>query len=161
MPGGLEVERKWLISALPEAELARASSSEEIDQGYLTIGQQGGETRVRSRAGQFVLTVKSGTGMVRSETSVEISREQFDALWPATEGQRVEKVRHLIALPERPELLIELDVYTGSLAGLIVAEVEFENEAEATGFQAPSWFGAEVTHDARYKNHSLALQGRL
>jgi len=63
-------------------------------------------------------------------------------------------VRHLI--PTGAGLTIELDIYSGDLAGLIVAEVEFASEDEADAFEPPNWFGPEVTDDARYKNQNLA-----
>lgn len=156
MPG-IEVERKWLIPGAPPPE-ALDAPAERIDQGYLTIGAGGAETRLRRRAGEFILTVKSGTGLVRNELSVQLSAEQFEALWPATLGARVEKTRHLIPGPDGTE--IELDVFDGDLTGLIVAEVEFPDAERATSFVAPDWFGADVTDDARFKNHQLAVHGR-
>jgi adenylate cyclase len=48
----------------------------------------------------------------------------------------------------------EVDEFLGANAGLIVAELELDDEAEA--FARPSWLGAEVTHDARYFNSYLA-----
>jgi len=38
-------------------------------------------------------------------------------------------------------------------AGLVVAEIELDAEAEA--FELPDWVGAEVTDDLRYLNSSL------
>jgi adenylate cyclase len=154
----LEVERKWLVPAVPPAELDRAG--EAIDQGYLTIGEGGTETRIRRRAGEYVLTVKSGTGLARREQSVTLDGGQFEALWPVTAGQRVEKTRYLIPVPGAPKLTIELDVYSGDLTGLVVAEIEFESAPAATAFDPPDWFGLEVTDDRRYKNQALATSGR-
>ena len=53
---------------------------------------------------------------------------------------------------------LELDVYEGSLAGLVVAEVEFETTEESQRFSPPDWFGKEVTEDKYYKNSHLALK---
>jgi adenylate cyclase len=47
-----------------------------------------------------------------------------------------------------------VDEFLGANAGLIVAEIELDDEAEA--FVRPSWLGAEVTHDGRYFNSYLA-----
>lgn len=152
---GVEIERKWLVADAPAQALA--APSEPIEQGYLVIGEGGAEARVRRRGDRCFLTVKSGTGLVRAEREIELSEDQFAALWPATEGARLVKRRHAVR-GEGGEL-IELDVYEGVLAGLIVAEVEFADEAAADSFAAPSWFGAEVTGDPAYKNQSLALRG--
>ena len=152
----MEIERKFLVDA-PPADLERHPSS-AIEQGYLAIEPGGVEVRVRRRDGKAVLTAKAGTGRTRAEEEVAIDAEAFERLWPLTEGRRIEKVRHLI--PADGGLTIELDVYRGDLAGLVVAEVEFPDEATADGFAPPAWFGLDVTDDERYKNHRLAVDGR-
>ena len=55
------------------------------------------------------------------------------------------------------DLLIELDIYRGRHAGLVVAEVEFPDTASFRRFKAPWWFGREVTGEKRYSNVRLAL----
>jgi adenylate cyclase len=152
----MEIERKFLVDA-PPADLERHPAS-AIEQGYLAIEPGGIEVRVRRRDGTAVLTAKAGTGRTRAEEEVAIDAGAFARLWPLTEGRRVEKVRHLI--PAQDGLTIELDVYGGDLAGLVVAEVEFPDEAAADAFVAPAWMGADVTDDERYKNHRLAVDGR-
>ena len=54
---------------------------------------------------------------------------------------------------------MELDRYAGELEGLMVAEVEFESEDEADGFEPPDWLGDEVTGNERYSNQRLATDG--
>ena len=76
---------------------------------------------------------------------------------PFTAGRRLEKTRYVI--PGSGELTIELDVYSGGLSGLIVAEVEFASEDAADAFQPSEWFGSEVTDDGRFKNQQLACHG--
>jgi adenylate cyclase len=150
---GTEIERKWLLSeALPAEVLAH--EAELIEQGYLVIGSDGSEVRLRRKGGQPVLTVKSAGTISRSETEIDLAEAQYEALWPATEGRRVIKRRR------RLDNGIEVDVYEGALEGLAVAELEFESEAAAGDFAAPDWFGDEVTEDRAYKNQQLALRGR-
>ena len=48
----------------------------------------------------------------------------------------------------------EIDEFQGDNAGLVVAEIELA--AEDAPFERPAWLGAEVTHDPRYFNSSLA-----
>jgi CYTH domain-containing protein len=151
----MEIERKFLVERLPELDGARST---EIAQGYLAVGGDGSEVRVRRRDGAATLTVKRGGGLARGETEIELTPEQFGALWPLTAAARVEKVRHELALG--PGVVAELDVYAGALEGLVVVEVEFESEAAAGEFSPPDWFGAEVTDDDAYKNRRLAIDGR-
>jgi CYTH domain-containing protein len=152
---GSEIERKWLVDEAPEEALA--APSERIEQGYLTIGSDGGETRVRRRGERCFLTVKSGTGLERAEHEVQLSEEQFVALWPATDGARLVKRRHIIRAEDGHT--IEFDVYEDALSGLMVAEVEFDDPWRAPAFGVPYWFGREVTDDPAYKNQRLALAG--
>ena len=152
MPG-VEIERKWLVEQAPPEALA--APAELIEQGYLTIGADGAETRVRRRGERCTLTVKSGAGLVRSEHEVELTSEQFEALWPATSEARVVKRRHVLRAEGGAQ--IELDVYEGVLSGLLVAEVEFDDPWGAESFAAPYWFGREVTDDPAYKNQRLAV----
>ena len=102
----MEIERKFLMRELPlELEQWRSTLNE---QGYIAIGVDGTEVRVRRSDGAAVLTVKSGSGRSRLEEEIEIDAERFARLWPLTEGRRLEKTRHLIPAPDG--LMIQLDV---------------------------------------------------
>jgi adenylate cyclase len=148
----MEIERKFLVERLPDELGGRAR---RIDQGYVALDERSGaEVRLRRHGDELSLTVKGAGGLVRVEEAVPIDEATFESLWPLTEGRRVEKTRH--ELPGG----IEVDVYDGDLAGLVVAEIEFAGEHESAAFDPPDWFGKEVTEDQRYKNRSLAVDGR-
>jgi CYTH domain-containing protein len=53
-----------------------------------------------------------------------------------------------------------VDVFTGNLTGLTMAEVEFENTEDEEKFQVPSEAVTEVTTDARFSGGRLALTDR-
>jgi CYTH domain-containing protein/CHAD domain-containing protein len=150
-----EIERKFVVAEMP-ADLDRQPAT-EIRQGYLAIEPDATEARVRRRGSDAFLTVKRGTGQVRDEEEIPLDAGAFAALWPFTEARRIEKRRHLLAIDDGPT--IELDVYGGDLAGLAVAEIEFEDEDAAAAFAPPAWMGREVTDDARFKNQRLATDG--
>jgi CYTH domain-containing protein/CHAD domain-containing protein len=149
---GVEVERKFIVKEMPPD--LEGSPSERISQGYVAIGEGGLEVRLRRRGENTTLTIKEGLGRTRREVEITLSPEQLERLWPLTEGRRVEKVRHLI--PTDDGLTIELDSYLEELDGLATAEVEFDSEARAEAFEAPPWFGPEVTDDPPYRNARLA-----
>jgi adenylate cyclase len=148
----MEVERKFLVSERPELDDA---DSEEIDQGYLAVGEDG-EVRLRRKGERRLLTAKMGVGLSREEAEVELDREAFERLWPLTEGRRLHKRRHVLP---REGLEIEVDVYAGELEGLVIAEIEFDSEEEARAFEPPDWLGEDVTGDPRYLNETLAAEG--
>ncbi|MEE4273245.1 MAG: CYTH domain-containing protein [Thermoanaerobaculales bacterium] len=152
MSDTVEVERKFLVDEVPNDDMGAGA---EIIQGYLAVGD-GEEVRLRAKKGRCFLTVKRGSGLERAEVEVVIDREQFDPLWPATEGRRVEKTRYEVPVGS---LTAELDRYHGALDGLLTVEVEFPSVEEAASFDPPEWFGREVTDDARFKNQRLAVDG--
>jgi hypothetical protein len=42
----------------------------------------------------------------------------------------------------------------------MLAEVEFPSEQAADEFEPPAWLGRELTDDARFSSHRLALEGK-
>ncbi|MFL6590194.1 MAG: CYTH domain-containing protein [Chthoniobacterales bacterium] len=146
-----EIERKFLIRELP-ADLTSYPNN-EISQGYLVSLDDGLQVRLRQSGDKYSLTFKRGSGSVREEREVELSAEQFNALWPATEGKRLMKTRYEIPHGDRT---VEIDVYHGRHKGLMVAEVEFDDEEGAQNFQRPDWLGDDVSGDPRYSNQLLA-----
>lgn len=149
-----EIERKFLVRQRPDLTAAIRST---IRQGYITHPTDAVQMRLRHSNDNYVLTFKSGQGLVRTEREAAITQQQFDTFWPETTGRRLEKTRWRGALPDG--LTYELDVFEGALAGLVLVEVEFETEQAANTFQPPAWFGAEVTEDRRYKNQVMAVNG--
>jgi adenylate cyclase len=151
LPNSREIERKFLLKRLPE-ELKR-SRRYVIAQGYLATEPAGRQVRLRKKGKTASLTFKMGRGAAREEREIKLSPKQFAALWPATAGRRLRKLRYEI--PWR-NLLIEIDIYRGRHSGLVVAEVEFPNREMCRQFKPPSWFGREVTGEKRYSNVRLA-----
>jgi CYTH domain-containing protein len=149
---GQEIERKFLVN---EGVPAACGPGTSLRQGYVLAGSHG-EVRLRDAGGEYTLTVKTGAGLERGEWEVKLTREQFETLWPATLGRRLEKRRDRVPAGD---LTYEIDRYSGALDGLVVVEVEFESLADAAAFSAPGWFAREVTGDSAYSNASLALTG--
>jgi CYTH domain-containing protein len=152
----VEIERKFLLAAKP-ADLSRFPR-EEIDQGYLLWGDDGSEMRLRRSGARRRLTLKRGRGMVREEVEVDLTPEQFEALWPSTAAARVSKTRYHVACGE---YTAELDCYHGRHEGLCLIEVEFSTESEARAFRPPVWFGGEVTDDPHYRSRAIAASQEM
>ncbi len=148
----IEIERKFRVRDLPALEGLKAV---HVQQGYLTRTGDSVELRLRQADDRHFMTLKSDGGLERLEYEIAIDPAQFETLWPATKGRRVEKIRHVGRLPGGE--IFELDVFAGKLAPLILVEVEFASLEAARSFTAPDWFGTEVTDDALFKNKSLAM----
>ena len=151
-----EIERKFVLSEVPGADVL--GTGKELRQGY--IAEEGDVVvRVRITDEDATLTIKAGGGLTRTEVEVSISKEEAEALWPHTDGRRIQKTRHRVAGPELGDHVADIDVYAGALAGLYTAEVEFESEHAAAAFVPPDWFGREVTGEAEWTNSALARDG--
>jgi CYTH domain-containing protein/CHAD domain-containing protein len=149
-----EIERKFLIAAAP-AWLDECEGV-EIEQGYLAVTKEV-EVRLRRSGEETLLTVKGGQGDVREEIEMPLPSDRFRALWPLTKGRRLAKTRRLVPLGDG--LTAEVDVFGGDLAGLVVAEVEFDSRGQEQGFEPPGWAGKELTGNEDYSGQSLASSG--
>jgi adenylate cyclase len=147
----LEIERKFLVKRMPD-ELERFPH-DEIAQGYLATESGGVQVRLRKKGNVRSLTYKRTVKNGREEREIRLSAEQFEALWPATAGRRLAKVRYEMPWKEHT---IEIDVYRGRHDGLIVAEVEFADEKSCAAFKPPDWMDEDVTGKSRYSNVLLA-----
>jgi adenylate cyclase len=153
-----EIERKLLVDAdaLPALD---GWTSQRLEQGYIAI-TDGAEVRIRrADGGAARLTVKSAPGLSRVEEELALDGAAFERLWPLTEGRRLVKVRHTAPDPEVEGVVFELDVYEGSLSGLVTLEAEFASEDAARAWTPPEWAGREVTGEKAYANQSLAVHG--
>jgi CYTH domain-containing protein len=151
---GIEIERKFLVDHLPSNYDHLTGMT--IRQGYVISAEGGVELRIRQKQGRFIQTIKAGRGLSRTEIEIELSADQFQQLWPHTDGRRVSKTRYRVKVGEHTA---ELDQFDGNLAGLFLVEVEFVSVDDARQFKPPDWFGVDVTEDRRYKNKHLAVHG--
>jgi len=149
-----EIERKFFFN--PALWTGVSQRTTAIEQGYLP-GTGDWEIRLRRSEGNHRYTMKTGTGLNRGEWEVTISAKDFEALWPKTEGHRIEKLRDRFPWKQHT---VEVDRYGGTLQGLTVAEVEFVDAAASRVFRIPRAFGPELTYDPRFKNSSLS-EGRI
>ncbi|MBW4419213.1 MAG: CYTH domain-containing protein [Myxacorys californica WJT36-NPBG1] len=145
----MEIERKFLVSNDDWRTLATGTL---YRQGYIPTTDQR-TVRVRIAGQQGFLTIKGKTqGISRSEFEYEIPLEDAAQLLDTLcDPPLIEKHRYRIPLDG---LVWEVDEFLGENAGLIVAEVELADEAQAIAL--PSWIGQEVSSDLRYYNSNLA-----
>lgn len=153
---GIEIERKYLLSALPDR--LREVPGVWISQGWLP-GKSINERirRVRTPAGErHYRTIKIGTNLSRIEIEEQITRSLFRSLWPLTEGCRIRKRRYAV---EEGAFTWEIDDFADMK--LVMAEVELpseEVEVEPPEWLAP-WITEEVTGRREYQNLYLARHG--
>ncbi len=145
----VEIERKFLVTG----DAWRNDGGVLYRQGYLNRDKMR-TVRIRIAGDAAFLTIKGkSTGASRAEFEYPVPMDDAQALLALCDGPLIEKTRYIVLHAGHRW---EVDEFAGDNAGLVVAELELSAEDEA--FDAPTWLGAEVTHDARYFNSNLASQ---
>lgn len=150
-----EIRRIFVIASLPPMVERNTSHLQILDQ-YLA----GDRLRLRtvrdpaSRRRYHLLQQRQTVGDDRGMIKIaEILLDEGEAAAFAASGLReIRKNRYLI---ETGEQTIEIDVYLGSLAGLVTAVVRFEDSTTAEEFELP-FDGREVTHHPNFWDIELA-----
>ena len=145
----MEIERKYLLKTLPDL---KTYEFHKIEQAYLCTSPV---VRVRREDETYYMTYKGGGMMAREEYNLPLNQESYQHLKEKADGNVIGKTRYLIPL-EKEGLVAEVDVFDPPFAPLILAEVEFGTEEQANAFEAPEWFGEDVTFDGRYHNSYMS-----
>ena len=154
----MEIERKFLTD-LP-ADLDKWPST-EIEQAYLCDDPV---VRVRRDGENYYLTYKSQGLLAREEYNLPLTEAAYGHLVEKADFPPITKTRYRIPasqviLGSERALTIELDVFHGAFAPLVMAEVEFSSEEEAKAYVPAPWFGREVTEHPRFHNSVLSQNG--
>ncbi len=147
----IEIERKFLVKS--DVFKNRATSKEKIAQGFLNT-HPSRTVRVRINGNFGFLTVKGASneaGTSRFEWEREISAEEAKELLKICEEGLIEKTRFKIPVGTH---IFDVDEFHGANQGLIVAEIELQDENEP--FEKPDWLDKEVTGDIKYYNSQLS-----
>ena len=109
--------------------------------------------RIRKSHSAYLLTLKgSRKGAAAAEFEWGIEQKKAQSIIQRSTFPYVEKKRYLWRNTDGFEW--EIDEFEGNLAGLIIAEVELEEEE--TEVQIPTWTGMELTYLRGWSNASLA-----
>jgi len=146
----LEIERKFLVEGNFQKEV---SESKRITQGYLSSVPER-SVRVRIYGDKGFLTIKgiaNTSGTSRYEWEREIPISEAEELLLLCEAGVIDKIRHKVKVGTH---CFEIDEFKGKNEGLIIAEIELQNENET--FIKPLWLGKEVTGNTQYYNSQLS-----
>jgi len=145
----IEIERKFLLANNNWRE--QVSSSHRIRQGYMGEIDKA-SVRIRVQGKKANINIKSATlSMRRMEYEYEIPLDEaLEMLDQLCKQPQVDKTRYIV---EQGKFKWEIDEFYAENEGLLVAEIELEDENEV--FEKPQWLGEEVTEDPRYYNVNL------
>ncbi|MDB9741228.1 CYTH domain-containing protein [Akkermansiaceae bacterium] len=144
-----EIEHKFLVRS--DDWKATSTEGKIYRQAYMASNPTVRIRIVDETTGILTLKTKI-VGITREEFEYEVPLEDAQVMMASfTSGEIVEKRRHLCVVGGKTW---EIDVFSGSNEGLIVAELELQSEDEP--FELPEWVGECVTGDSRYSNSSLS-----
>jgi len=149
----IEIERKFLVTT--EAFKKDAFKKTRISQGFLNR-DKARTVRVRLKEELGYITVKgmsSNNGLSRFEWEKEIPKKEAKSLLKLCEPTIIDKIRYEVEVGNH---IFEVDEFFGDNEGLIIAEVELNDENEI--FDKPDWLGKEVTGNIKYYNSQLSKQ---
>lgn len=158
----MEIERKYLVTSDCYKELAVARY--HIRQGYISR-EKTGTVRVRITDDKAYLTIKGKPAaghFARYEWEKEIDMQEAEELMKLCQGTVIDKTRWIVPAEtvdnlqltvDNLQLIWEVDEFHGKHEGLVVAEIELNNEEQS--FEIPDFIGDEVTHDPRYYNANM------
>jgi adenylate cyclase len=143
-----EIERKFLVA---NDSWNDGSPGIRMAQGYLSMDPDR-NVRIRLAGENAWITIKGRTrGITRSEHEYPIPAGDARDLLAICLPSVIDKTRHRV---DFGGYVWEIDVFHGENEGLVLAEVELEEESANPPL--PPWVGQEVSHDARYFNANLA-----
>jgi CYTH domain-containing protein len=146
-----EIERKFLVRGDHWRDLV--SEKLTLRQAYVA-SMDDRSVRVRlTNDTVATLTMKIGRAMTRDEFEYEIPVADAEELLGNAIGLVIEKIRYKVPFKG---FVWEVDVFRGAHRGLVIAEVEMEDESDDP--ELPDWVGREVTGEYRYSNQALATQ---
>ena len=148
---GLEIERKFLVHKEKWESLTKPKK-DFYRQGYL-FSDSNKTIRVRQTNDKGYITIKGSViGLSRPEFEYEIPKADAEELLNQFSVSELIKVRYKILFKNK---IWEVDEFLGDNLGLIVAEIELEQENEQ--FEMPDWIANEVTGIKKYYNSILAI----
>lgn len=147
----MEIERKFLVNKESLPQNLEQYPHSQLEQAYVLTEPV---LRIRKKNDLYILTYKGQGLMSREEVEFPLTEDAYGKLLTKTDGNIISKTRYL--LPEKENLTIELDIFSGIFDGLHIAEVEFSNEESALSYNAPDWFGPDVTNENTFHNSTLS-----
>ncbi|HEV3471250.1 MAG TPA: hypothetical protein VG148_18135 [Pyrinomonadaceae bacterium] len=153
----VERERRYLLRGLPEGVSPRDEHA-QITDNYIT------NTRLRLRKSRWVPTGEWSLKLTQKHTpappdfaralitTLYLNRAEYEAL-SVFEANELRKNRYYLRHEGR---LYSVDVFLGDLRGLILAETDFDTDAELDAFAPPPFAAADVTREELFTGGRLA-----
>jgi CYTH domain-containing protein len=152
----VERERRYLLRGLPQGFDLKAPHA-QITDNYITA------TRMRLRKSRWVPTNEWTLKLTQKHcpappdfsrtliTSFYLTEYEYETL-SVFEGNELRKNRYPF---EHEGRLYSIDIFLGPLRGLVLAESDFDDDAEMDSFPTPSFAAADVTREEMFTGGRL------
>jgi CYTH domain-containing protein len=152
----VERQRRYLLRGLPEGVSPRDEHA-QITDNYIT------NTRLRLRKSRWVPTGEWSLKLTQKQTpdppdfsralitTLYLNRAEYEVL-SVFEGNELRKNRYYFRHEGR---LCSVNVYLGDLRGLVLAEIDFDDDAEMDAFPLPSFAHLDVTREELFTGARL------
>ncbi len=146
----IEIERKFLIQKIPK----KLDNKFHIKQFYIHVDDKFVQRLRFFDNKKAIMSLKQNcAGLSRYEFEYEIPLEDAKKIVSITDSIFIEKIRHIVYYES---MKWEIDEFLGNNKGLLIAEVELEDEKQK--IKLPDWIVQEVTNQNKYFNYNLALR---
>lgn len=144
-----EIECKYLV--VDDSFKKSSTKKLHIVQGYLSTDPEA-TIRVRICDSNAFITIKGiNKGAVRDEWEYPIPIDDAKEIMKCCKNRLIDKIRYIVPYKGK---IWEIDEFHGKHHGLILAEIELDDENETVAI--PPFVGKDVTGDAAYYNSVLA-----
>ncbi|KQP30341.1 hypothetical protein ASF27_05265 [Methylobacterium sp. Leaf102] len=151
----MSIVRRFLVAPSLVRLIRKERGGARVTEGYFAP-QAGRVSYVRVDGQQcHLVLVNTDQNGASSEERTDVPRAHGDALLDVCSG-KAQYDRTVIALGAGREARVDRYVAPGNLD---LVSVTFDEIGDANGFSVPVWFGPEVSGDAAYERHAVALQG--
>lgn len=152
----MEIEKKYLIDLENIPHKLEDLPCHTMEQAYLCTNPV---VRVRKEDDNFYMTYKGRGFLSREEYNLPLDADSYAHLLAKADGTVITKKRYIIPYNDNnlgKNLTIELDIFEGKYADLVLAEIEFDSIEDAEALIPPTWFGADVTYEKKYHNSEMS-----
>lgn len=155
----VERERRFLVSQLPDEEpwATRSITDLYVAGTRLRVrrvdGVVDGRPELVRKLTQKVPDPAAAGGRRGEITTIYLDDAEYER-FSVLPGERITKTR--LSFPP-----MGVDVFGGTLTGLLIAEAEFRDDTAMAGFVPPAWCGPEITEDPDFSGARLARLANL
>lgn len=150
----IEKERTYLLKYIPDGLFN--CPSKDMSDHYIPLSVIHPTLRIRKQGEAMMITKKVPLNetdkSIQEEQTIVLNQSEYESLIQAPH-KIIQKTRYYYP---RQWYTCEIDVFTGSLEGLVIVDIEFTDTASMKSNPMPEFCLAEITQDERIAGGMIA-----